>query len=89
MQERKDLVNLVGKRYGQLKGEEPCADIERLSKADHVGPNCLGMPHFTNLAVFLTLFKTPLTPPPYLIFVTGATGGAHVIFFGRCNFLQI
>ena len=52
MQERKDLVNLVGKRYGQLEGEEPCADIERLSKADHVGPSCLGMPHFTNLAFF-------------------------------------
>ena len=24
----------------------------------------------------------------YLIFVTGATGGACVNFFGRCNFLQ-
>ena len=38
MQERKDLVNLVGKRYGQLKGEEPCADVQGLSKADHVRP---------------------------------------------------
>ena len=25
----------------------------------------------------------------YLIFVTGATGGARVNFFGRCKFLQI
>ena len=49
---KKRLGYLVGKRYGQLEGEEPCADIERLSKADHVGPNCLGMPHFSNLAFF-------------------------------------
>ena len=25
----------------------------------------------------------------YLIFVTDATDGVHVNFFGRCNFLQI
>ena len=25
----------------------------------------------------------------YLIFVTGATGGARVNFFGRCKFLHI
>ena len=64
MQGRKDLVNLVGKRYGQLEGEEPCADIERLSKADHVGPNSLGMPHFTNLAVLFNIVQNAFGPPP-------------------------
>ena len=43
----------------------------------------LGMPLFTNPAVFLTLFKTPLTPPSLKGWGLSAKLGNHSAIWGK------